>query len=172
MSVRNILFIMCDQLRWDYLSCYGHPTLATPNIDRLAKIGVRFDCAYVQSPVCGPSRMSFYTGRTVFSHGATGNAVPLPIGEYTIGDYLRPRGIRVAVAGKTHMAADADGLTRLGLNQTTEIGLYIYPKPASSRSSGTMACTRRKGPKARSATIDGFARRDSCVVRRGPCNRT
>ena len=36
---KNILFIMCDQLRWDYLSCYGHPRLATPNIDALAATG-------------------------------------------------------------------------------------------------------------------------------------
>ena len=64
-KTRNILFIMCDQLRWDYLSCYGHPHLETPNIDRLAARGVRFDRAYVQSPVCGPSRMSTYTGRYV-----------------------------------------------------------------------------------------------------------
>ncbi|MDP5362659.1 MAG: sulfatase-like hydrolase/transferase, partial [Paracoccaceae bacterium] len=60
---RNILFIMCDQLRWDYLSCAGHKTLHTPNIDRLAERGVRFSNAYVQSPICGPSRMSTYTGR-------------------------------------------------------------------------------------------------------------
>jgi len=56
---------MSDQLRWDYLSCYGHPTLQTPNLDRLASRGVRFDRAYVQSTICGPSRMSFYTGRYV-----------------------------------------------------------------------------------------------------------
>ena len=62
---RNILFVMCDQLRWDYLSCYGHPKLHTPNIDALAAKGVRFTRAYVQSPVCGASRMSFYTGRYV-----------------------------------------------------------------------------------------------------------
>ena len=86
--IKNILFIMADQLRWDYLSCYGHPHLHTPNIDRLAERGVRFDKAFVQSPVCGPSRASFYTGRTVFSHGSTWNRVPLPIGELTLGDYL------------------------------------------------------------------------------------
>ena len=67
---------MCDQLRWDYLSCYGHPRLATPNIDALAARGVRFTRAYVQSPVCGASRMSFYTGRYVQSHGASWNGVP------------------------------------------------------------------------------------------------
>jgi arylsulfatase A-like enzyme len=58
----NILFIMYDQLRFDYLSCAGHPHLHTPNFDRLAEMGVRFSEAYVQSPICGASRMSFYTG--------------------------------------------------------------------------------------------------------------
>jgi len=75
---------MCDQLRWDYLSCTGHPKLRTPNIDALAARGVRFTRAYVQSPVCGASRMSFYTGRYVSSHGATWNGVPLKVGEMTL----------------------------------------------------------------------------------------
>lgn len=124
-DVRNILFIMCDQLRWDYLSCAGHPTLSTPNIDRLARMGVRFDRAFVNAPVCGPSRMSYYTGRTVSSHGATWNFVPLPIGERTIGDYLRPSGVRVAVAGKTHVRQDSAALAHLGLTADTEIGTRI-----------------------------------------------
>ena len=124
-KVRNILFIMADQLRWDYLSCYGHPHLKTPNIDGLAKKGVLFESAYVQSPVCGPSRASYYTGRTVFSHGSTWNQVPLPIGELTIGDYLGKSGIRTGIVGKTHMQPDADGMTRLGINKNTEIGLVV-----------------------------------------------
>jgi len=57
----NILFIMYDQLRFDYLSCAGHPHLHTPNFDRVAAKGVRFTNAYVQSPICGSSRMSYYT---------------------------------------------------------------------------------------------------------------
>jgi arylsulfatase A-like enzyme len=124
-KIKNILFIMADQLRWDYLSCYGHPHLQTPNIDKLAAKGVRFDRAYVQSPVCGPSRASYYTGRTVFSHGATWNRVPLPIGELTLGDYLRPLGVTTAVVGKTHMVGDKEGMARLGLNMETEIGCLI-----------------------------------------------
>jgi len=124
-DVKNILFIMCDQLRWDYLSCTGHTKLTTPHIDRLAKMGVRFDRAFVQSPVCGPSRASFYTGRTAFSHGATWNFVPLPVGELTLGDYLRPHGVRVAVAGKTHFRSDTDGMARLGLTRDTEVGMLI-----------------------------------------------
>ena len=69
-TARNVLFVMYDQLRWDYLSCSGHPHLQTPNFDRVAKQGVRFTRCYVQSPVCGSSRMSTYTGRYVSSHGA------------------------------------------------------------------------------------------------------
>jgi arylsulfatase A-like enzyme len=68
-AVRNILFIMADQLRWDYLSYAGHRTLPTPNIDALAARGVNFTRSYCQSPICGPSRMSFYTGRYMFTHG-------------------------------------------------------------------------------------------------------
>src|SRR5262249_37485370 len=60
---KNVLWIMCDQLRYDYLGCTGHPVLKTPNIDAMARRGVLFSNAYVQSPICGPSRMSFYTGR-------------------------------------------------------------------------------------------------------------
>ncbi|TMI06622.1 MAG: phosphonate monoester hydrolase, partial [Betaproteobacteria bacterium] len=85
-AVRNLLFIMCDQLRADHLRCYGHPYLATRNLDLLARRGVRFERAFVQSGVCGPSRMSFYTGRYVASHGATWNRVPLSVGEITLGE--------------------------------------------------------------------------------------
>jgi arylsulfatase A-like enzyme len=121
----NILFIMCDQLRWDYLSCYGHPRLATPNIDALAARGVRFTRAYVQSPVCGSSRMSFYTGRYVQSHGATWNGVPLKVGEMTLGDYLRPLGIDCVLVGKTHMRADKEGMERLGIDPSSIIGVRV-----------------------------------------------
>jgi len=122
---KNVLFIMCDQLRWDYLSCTGHPHLHTPHIDRLAKRGVLFDRAYVQSPICGPSRMSFYTGRYVSSHGSTWNNIPLKVGEMTLGDHLRPLGVRTALCGKTHMAADVEGMRRLGLSPDSEIGVLV-----------------------------------------------
>lgn len=122
---KNILFIMCDQLRWDYLSCYGHPKLHTPNIDALAARGVRFTRAYVQSPVCGASRMCFYTGRYVSSHGAAWNGYPLKVGEMTLGDYLRPLGVRTALVGKTHMRADTEGMARLGIDPNSIIGVRV-----------------------------------------------
>jgi arylsulfatase A-like enzyme len=123
-SVRNILFIMADQLRWDYLSCYGHPRLHTPAIDEIARRGVRFDRAYVNATVCGPSRMSFYTGRSMSSHGSNWNGVPLRVGEPTLGDHLRPLGVRVALVGKTHMTADMPGLQRLGIPSQSIEGMY------------------------------------------------
>ena len=106
-GVRNVLFIMCDQLRADHLGCYGHPHIATRNLDALARRGVRFERAFVQSGVCGPSRMSFYTGRYVSSHGATWNRVPLSVGEVTLGEYLHGAGRALALAGKTHVVRDA-----------------------------------------------------------------
>jgi len=124
-GVKNILFIMCDQLRYDHLSCFGHPRLKTPNLDALAARGVIFDRAYVQSPVCGPSRMSYYTGRYVHAHGASWNFVPLKAGEMTIGDHLRPLGVRSVLVGKTHMRADMAGMSRLGIDPASVIGRRI-----------------------------------------------
>ena len=100
-EARNVLWIMADQLRWDYLSCYGHPHLHTPHLDRLAERGVRFTNAYVQSPFCGPSRMSSYTGRYCRSHGVTWNGFPLRVGEPTLGDHLREIGVNPVLVGKT-----------------------------------------------------------------------
>jgi arylsulfatase A-like enzyme len=122
-KVRNFLFIMCDQLRADYLSCYGHPSLETTNIDALAARGVRFERAYCQSPVCGPSRASFYTGRYMVSHGATWNNVPLPVGEWTLGDYMREQGVRCGLVGKTHMVADTKGMARLEIDAGGRLGI-------------------------------------------------
>ena len=122
---KNILFIMCDQLRFDYLGCYGHPHLQTPNIDAMAARGVRFSNAYVQSPICGPSRMCFYTGRYMRSHGSHWNGWPLRVGEPTLGDHLAELGMRTVLVGKTHMAADLEGMKRLGIDPGSALGVQM-----------------------------------------------
>ncbi|MGJ8625892.1 MAG: sulfatase-like hydrolase/transferase [Sulfitobacter sp.] len=125
MTVKNILYIMFDQLRHDYLSCSGHPHLKTPHLDRLAAKGVRFSHCYVQSPICGASRMSCYTGRYVHSHGAAWNNFPLKVGEITLGDHLRERGMACWLIGKTHMKVDDAGLDRLGISRDSVIGARV-----------------------------------------------
>ena len=122
---RNILFIMFDQLRFDYLSCTGHPHLQTPHLDALAAKGVRFSHCYVQSPICGASRMSYYTGRYVHSHGAAWNNFPLKVGELTLGDHLRDRGMDSWLIGKTHMQVDEAGMDRLGISRDGVIGARV-----------------------------------------------
>jgi len=116
---------MCDQLRADYLSCMGHDRLETPHIDELASKGVLFTRAYCQAPICGGSRMNFYTGRYAFTHGANWNGIPLNLNEKTIGDYLKPLGYRVALVGKTHMVADQEGMARLGIDPQSDIGIQL-----------------------------------------------
>ena len=116
---------MADQLRWDYLSCYGAEHIDTPHLDWLANKGMRFDRAYVQSPICGPSRMSFYTGRYVRSHGSTWNGFPLRVGEATLGDHLRELGVRCSLVGKTHMTPDIEGMNRLGIDPQSTIGALV-----------------------------------------------
>lgn len=139
---RNVLWIMCDQLRHDYLGCAGHPTIRTPNIDGLARRGVRFTNAYVQSPVCGPSRASFYTGRYVSSHGATGNGIPLRVGEWALGDHLRPLGVTPSLVGKTHMVPDREGMARLGIDPASALGERLAEAgfDAAEREDGLYPC--------------------------------
>ena len=155
----NILFIMCDQLRADYLSCYGHPHLKTPNIDVLAAHGVRFNRAYCQAPLCGPSRASFYTGRYMSSHGVMANADPLKMGELTLGDYLRAAGMTAVVVGKSEGSPNLVALERFQIDQSSTEGQQlanngflpfelfsgIYPDPILPKGLGYNAYLRSHG---------------------------
>ena len=125
MAHKNILFIMCDQLRHDYLGCTGHPTIKTPNIDALAARGVTFTNTYCQSPICGPSRASVYTGRYMSSHGSGSNFAPLRVGEQNIGHHLNPLGTRTVLVGKSHIVPDSDGMARLGIAPDSPTGRFL-----------------------------------------------
>lgn len=127
MTVRNVLFIMADQMRAD---CWGAglgldgAKLETPALEALAGRGTVFERAYCPSPICGPSRMAFYTGLYATTHGATLNQAPLPAGTRTLGSRARTLGVRTALVGKTHMRADVEGMARLGLSPETDQGVW------------------------------------------------
>ena len=122
---KNILWIMCDQLRFDYLSCYGNKNIATPHIDSIAKKGTLFHKAYIQSPVCASSRTSYYTGKYVDSHGVWWNDFPLSIDIKTLGDYVKDKSIRNVLIGKSHATANIAGLKRLGIDEKSSMGKFI-----------------------------------------------
>ncbi len=103
MSKPNFLYIMTDQHRADWLGCYGHPVVKTPNIDALAANGVRFTDFHVASPVCMPNRGAFMTGRYPTTNGLRYNGCVLAPGSKTFVDVLRAAGYRTATIGKSHL---------------------------------------------------------------------
>ena len=99
----NFLFIMTDQQRADHLSCYGNPILSTPNLDRIAQSGTRFDRFYVSNPVCQPNRSTLMTGRMPSNHGVRHNGIPLHPRSNTFVELLRQAGYRTTMVGKSHL---------------------------------------------------------------------
>lgn len=105
---RNIVFILTDDHRYDFLGFMGHPFLKTPNLDRLARNGVHFRNAFVTTSLCSPSRASILTGQYVHAHQVTDNVSPLPPGLTTFPQLLQKNGYRTALIGKWHMGGDSD----------------------------------------------------------------
>lgn len=103
MSRPNILLIMADQLSARACGAgYGHPVVRTPHIDALAEAGTRFDRAYCNSPICGPSRASLCSGRLVSRIDAWDNGTDFPASQPTFLHHLRRAGYQTLLAGKMH----------------------------------------------------------------------
>lgn len=107
-NARNVVVFLCDQLRRDYLSLYGGRGVPTPNLDRLASMGVVFDRAISQSPVCGPSRATMMTGRYPSDHGVWTNDVPFREGLEYLPQRMNARGYRTGAFGKLHHTPGRD----------------------------------------------------------------
>jgi len=98
----NILFLMTDQHRGDTLGAAGHPCVQTPNLDRIAKEGVRFRCAYTSTPSCTPARAGLLTGLSPWNHGMLGyNRVALKY-RHELPQMLRDAGYYTTGIGKMH----------------------------------------------------------------------
>jgi len=99
----NIVFILADDCtNWD-IGCYGSNDSSTPNIDKLAAEGIKFNRCYQAAPMCSPTRHNIYTGLYPVKTGAYPNHTQAYPDTKSIVHYLKPLGYRVALAGKTHI---------------------------------------------------------------------
>ena len=102
----NFLFVIADDCTFRDIGCYGGQAL-TPNIDSLAKQGMRFTHCFQQAPMCSPTRHAIYTGIYPVKSGAYPNHTFVKDGTKSIAHYLQPLGYRVHLSGKTHIGPKA-----------------------------------------------------------------
>ena len=105
----NILFIMSDDHGYQAISAYGHGINSTPNIDRLAKEGMRFDRCYVTNSICGPSRAVILTGKYSHLNGFANNGDTFNGEQQNVAKLLKQAGYQTAVIGKWHLKSEPTG---------------------------------------------------------------
>jgi len=118
----NVIIIFTDDQGYNDVSCYGSPTIKTPNLDKMAANGIRFTDFYVTSSVCSPSRASLLTGRLPARNAVGGVLVPGQAGlaqsEITIAELLKEKGYKTACYGKWHLGDNAAHLpTKQGFDE-------------------------------------------------------
>lgn len=104
----NVVVILVDDLRWDEISCAGHPFVRTPGIDRIAREGARFRNAFCTTPLCSPVRASLLTGQYAFRHGIVDNTNRSAQSHrlVTFPRILHDNGYETGYVGKWHMGND------------------------------------------------------------------
>jgi N-sulfoglucosamine sulfohydrolase len=103
----NVVLIIADDMAWDDCGAFGNPRVKTPNIDRLAREGLRFDRAFVTASSCSPSRSSLITGRYPHNTDAEELHWPLPPEQVGFVEKLKAAGYWTASAGKWHLGNPA-----------------------------------------------------------------
>lgn len=98
----NILFLISDDHSVPDLGCYGNKAVRTPNLDRLAAEGMRFENCFVASPQCSPNRSAIFTGCTPHTIGTSRLHTPMPPWEATVTELLQQRGYFTGIFRKHH----------------------------------------------------------------------
>ncbi len=106
-KARNVVLIVADDHRYDAMSCAGHPFLQTPNLDVLARDGVRLRNAFVTTSLCSPSRASILTGLYAHRHRVIDNNNPVPTELTFFPQYLQSAGYETALSASGTWAATA-----------------------------------------------------------------
>lgn len=104
MADKNVLLILCDQLRKDSLGCYGNPYARTPHLDALAQQSARFERCYVANPICSPNRMSIFSGMYPRNHGVWTNGLAYRETSMLLQNCLHEQGYQTANIGKIHFS--------------------------------------------------------------------
>jgi arylsulfatase A-like enzyme len=139
----NIVVMMTDDQRHDFMGCAGHPFLKTPNMDRLAKEGARFTNAFVTNALCAPSRATIMTGLYSHTHGVRDNlGSKLDPNAVWMPDLLRAAGYDVAFCGKSHVPGNFRSKTWDYYFGYTGQGNYLKPTAAESGPDGKIGPDR------------------------------
>jgi arylsulfatase A-like enzyme len=101
----NVLWVFCDQLRWNAVGCNGDPNVRTPHIDRLADEGANCTLAVSQYPICSPFRAGLVTGQYAHVNGLRVHGEMLPTDRRTVAHAFRDAGYRTSYVGKWHLAS-------------------------------------------------------------------
>ena len=104
----NFILFITDDISQEDLGCYGHPVAKTPQLDRMAAAGARFNNAYLTCSSCSPSRCSLITGRFPHNTGASELHTQLPEGHFLWPQALKDAGYYTVLSGKHHMGPNAD----------------------------------------------------------------
>lgn len=104
MKPKNVLMILCDQMRKDCLGCYGNPYIRTPHLDALACESAAYERCYVANPICAPNRMSIFTGMYPRNHGVWTNGLSYAPPRHTLPEQLGALGYQTASIGKIHFS--------------------------------------------------------------------
>ncbi len=121
----NIVFIMADDHAYQAISAYDHRLIETPNIDRIAKMGMLFTNACVTNSICAPSRATILTGKHSHKNGKVDNEAPFDTSNITFPQIMQAAGYQTAMFGKLHFGNNPKGFNQFKI--LPDQGVYYNP---------------------------------------------